>query len=63
MHRAPMVRDYYDQVGSPDQFKATHQRLPGGATWHWRGNVPRLIPSDFRMRSTYGVGVDWADLI
>jgi len=51
--------DYYDQQGSPDEFRATYQRLAGGATWHWRGNVPRHLPRDFRMRTAYGVGVDW----
>lgn len=50
--------DYYVQPGT-DKFKATYQRRYGGSTWHWRGNVPRLIPSDFRMKSLYGVGVDW----
>ena len=51
--------DYYDHEGSPDKFRATYQRIAGGATWHWRGNVPRHVPSDFRMHSTYGVGLDW----
>ena len=50
--------DYYDQPGT-DKFKATYQRRYGGSTWHWRGNVPRLVPADFRMKSTYGVGLDW----
>ena len=50
--------DYYDQPGA-DKFKATYQRRYGGSTWHWRGNVPRLIPSDFQMQTLYKVGVDW----
>lgn len=50
--------DYYDQPGA-DKFKATYQRRYGGSTWHWRGNVPRMIPTDFRMKTLYGVGVDW----
>lgn len=50
--------DYYDQSGA-DKFKATYQRRYGGSTWHWRGNAPRLVPSDFRMKSMYGVGTDW----
>ncbi|MFN0007224.1 MAG: GMC family oxidoreductase [Planctomycetota bacterium] len=50
--------DYYVQPG-PDKFKATYQRRVGGSTWHWRGNVPRLVPNDFRLHSMYGVGVDW----
>ena len=40
-------------------FKSTYQRRLGGSTWHWRGNVPRFVPNDFRLRSFYGVGVDW----
>ncbi len=48
---------YYDQ---PDAaFKSTYTRRTGGSTWHWRGNVPRFIPSDFLLHSTYGIGVDW----
>ena len=50
--------DYYVQSG-PDFFKATYQRRYGGSTWHWRGNVPRMIPSDFKMKSQFGLGVDW----
>lgn len=51
--------DYYDQAKDKDEFKATYQRRVGGSTWHWRGNIPRMIPNDFRMKSVYGVGVDW----
>lgn len=50
--------DYYVQPGT-DKFRATYQRRYGGATWHWRGNVPRLIPTDFRMKSAFGVAIDW----
>jgi choline dehydrogenase-like flavoprotein len=49
---------YYEQVG-PDPFKSTYLRMAGGSTWHWLGNVPRLVPNDFRMHTQYGVGVDW----
>jgi len=52
-------KDYYEQSASPDLFKSTYERRVGGSTWHWLGNVPRFIPNDFRMRTTYGVGVDW----
>jgi len=50
---------YLDQSPTPEAFKATYTRRVGGSTWHWRGNVPRFVPRDFRMRSEYGVGVDW----
>ncbi len=31
----------------------------GGGTNCWWAQTPRLTPSDFRLRSTYGVGDDW----
>ncbi len=49
---------YYDQQG-PDAFKAQYLRQTGGSTWAWRGNTLRHVPNDFRLKSTYGVGVDW----
>jgi choline dehydrogenase-like flavoprotein len=52
------VEKYYDQKG-PEPYKAPYNRLAGGSTWSWRGNVPRFIPSDFKLRSTYGIADDW----
>lgn len=49
---------YYVQDG-PDAFCATYERRVGGTTWHWLGTALRLLPNDFRMKSAYGVGVDW----
>jgi len=49
---------YYVQKGV-DDFKSTYERRVGGSTWHWLGTALRLMPNDFRLRSTYGVGVDW----
>ena len=31
----------------------------GGSTLHWAGATPRFTSSDFKMRSSYGVMVDW----
>jgi len=31
----------------------------GGGSNAWVGNVPRPLPSDFRIKSLYGTGVDW----
>jgi len=31
----------------------------GGSSNCWWAATPRLMPNDFRMRSVYGVGVDW----
>ncbi len=49
---------YFVQAG-PEPFGSTYQRIVGGTTWHWLGSCPRLLPSDFAMRSRYGVGLDW----
>src|SRR5215469_1387922 len=56
-HPGPMDT-YYDQAG-PEDFLSTYERIAGGSTWHWLGHTPRLLPNDFRLRSAYGVGVDW----
>jgi choline dehydrogenase-like flavoprotein len=50
--------DYYINAG-PDLFRGMYTRGVGGSTWHWAGSVLRYRPSDFRMRSRFGVGVDW----
>ncbi|PMX03165.1 GMC family oxidoreductase [Pseudomonas sp. FW215-R2] len=49
----------YKYVATPKSFKSTYLRRVGGSTWHWQGSTPRLIPNDFRMRSAFGVAVDW----
>ncbi|MET0395836.1 MAG: GMC family oxidoreductase [Longimicrobiaceae bacterium] len=48
----------YEQAG-PQRFKSTYVRRVGGSTWHWLGNVPRFLPRDFSMRSSFGLAVDW----
>jgi glucose dehydrogenase len=51
---------YYDYTPtSRHAFKAGYNRMVGGSTWSWRGNCPRFIPSDFKLRSLFGVGRDW----
>jgi choline dehydrogenase-like flavoprotein len=58
---------YYDQPPAPHtQYKSTYERRTGGSTWHWLGHTPRMLRSDFRMRTDYGGGprfpagmVDW----
>jgi choline dehydrogenase-like flavoprotein len=49
---------YYVQNG-PDKFESTYLRVVGGTTWHWLGTALRFVPDDFRLKSTFGVGVDW----
>ncbi len=53
------LNEYYDQLNSPDEYKSTYEKLAGGTTWHWLGNVPRLVPNDFKIKTLYGVGEDW----
>jgi choline dehydrogenase-like flavoprotein len=49
---------YYLQNG-PDKFESTYLRVVGGTTWHWLGTALRFVPDDFKLRSTFGVGLDW----
>jgi choline dehydrogenase-like flavoprotein len=34
-------------------------RAVGGTTWHWAAACWRLLPSDFQLKTLYGVGRDW----
>ena len=52
------IKDYYVQEG-PDNFSSTYERVVGGTTWHWLGTSLRLLPNDFKTKTTYGVGDDW----
>lgn len=57
----PTVTDlqgYYVQDEATG-FRSTYERVVGGTTWHWLGTSLRLVPDDFQLRSTFGVGVDW----
>lgn len=49
---------YLVQMG-PLPFASDYLRGPGGTTLHWLGNVPRMLPNDFRMKTLYGHSVDW----
>ncbi len=49
---------HYVQAG-PDRFKSNYVRIVGGSTWSWRGNCPRWVPADFKLKTEYGVGEDW----
>jgi choline dehydrogenase-like flavoprotein len=51
---------YYEQPPAPHtQYKSTYERRTGGSTWHWLGHTPRMLRSDFRMKSQYGGGRDF----
>ena len=54
----PYDTGYLVQMG-PLPFASDCLRAPGGTTLHWLGNVPRMLPNDFRMKTLYGQGVDW----
>ncbi len=43
---------YYDQPGN-NAFKSQYVRLIGGSTWTWRGNSPRFIPDDFKLKTKF----------
>ncbi|MFM2072270.1 MAG: hypothetical protein RLZZ623_2533, partial [Actinomycetota bacterium] len=51
---------YFDQPTDGRQlFDSIYMRMVGGTSYHWLGIAMRLLPNDFRVRSLYGVGVDW----
>ena len=54
-------KNYYDYDPSVKNtpFLSYYERLVGGSTWHWQGIYLRMLPSDFKTRSNYGVGLDW----
>lgn len=49
---------YIVQQG-PVVLDGTYARVAGGTTMHWQGNVPRMLPEDFEMRTRFGRGIDW----
>jgi choline dehydrogenase-like flavoprotein len=54
----PRDNGYLVQAG-PYPYPAEYIRQVGGSTWHWAAQAWRNVPNDFRIRSLYGVGVDW----
>ena len=54
----PTTKGYLVQAG-PLAFASDCYRGPGGTTLHWLGSTPRLLPNDLKMKTLYGVGVDW----
>ena len=56
--RSEKIDDYYVHDG-PEKFRTTYLRQVGGTTWHWLGTTLRFVPDDFRLRSRFGVAVDW----
>lgn len=54
----PKDNGYLVQAG-PYPYPAEYIRMVGGSTWHWAAQAWRNVPNDFRIRTLYGVGVDW----
>lgn len=54
----PEDNGYLVQAG-PYPYPAEYIRQVGGTTWHWAAQAWRMVPNDLRIRSLYGVGVDW----
>ena len=49
---------YLIQTG-PVAFTTGYERVAGGTTTHWMGTCLRFSATDFKCKSTYGVGRDW----
>ena len=51
--------DHYFLQDGKDKFGSTYLRQVGGTTWHWLGTTLRFVADDFRLKTRFGVGVDW----
>jgi choline dehydrogenase-like flavoprotein len=52
--------DYDQDLTDPHKvYKSGYERRTGGSTWHWLGHTPRMLRSDFEMRSRYDGGKDF----
>jgi choline dehydrogenase-like flavoprotein len=49
---------YFVQKGNLP-FGSDYARSPGGTMLHWLGTTLRMLPNDFKLKSTYGHGEDW----
>lgn len=61
---SPRVNDdpqtgHYRQDTPETPFRSTYQRIIGGSTLHFLGNVPRFLPADFKLKSRYAIADDW----
>lgn len=54
----PVDSSYLVQNG-PFISDTVYSRVLGGTTVHWEGKTPRMLREDFRMRSSFGQGLDW----
>ncbi len=51
-------QDYLENTGS-FALRPGMLKLVGGTTWHWAAATWRYLPSDMKLKSTYGQGRDW----
>ena len=49
---------YLINVGSA-RYTTHMTKAVGGNTWHWTARCSRFEDDEFKLKSTYGVGVDW----
>lgn len=54
----PDTNSYLVQNG-PLALDSTYTRVTGGTTVHFESKILRMLPEDFSIRKTYGVGLDW----
>ncbi|MCF6437652.1 GMC family oxidoreductase [Pseudoalteromonas sp. MMG022] len=52
-----LLKDY--PSSQKRQYDTSYIRTVGGTTWHWGGASWRFLPSDFKLKSNFGVGRDW----
>ena len=62
----PSVLDIYDIRNGylvQREFKTPHRsnymRVTGGTTLHWLATCLRMLPTDLRLQSEYGIGCEW----
>ena len=58
-HPNPKYTGSYIVEKGINLYNTQYIRAVGGTTWHWAGCTWRLLPYDFKLKSTYGVGRDW----
>jgi len=54
----PNTDAYWVQYG-PFVTDTVYSRVLGGTTVHWEAKAIRMLREDFRLKSTYGQGLDW----
>lgn len=55
----PDTPDSYLINTGDEPYNLNMSKMVGGTTWHWAGRCHRMLDAEFKMRSIYGVGVDW----